>query len=516
MSAIGISDIGVLSSGVDLNESHAGRFRHVQTLSFVTGGEAETARIAADTDLDVLFFSRSVNALSASAPEAAQLSTQSSNLVLSLPVARKIKKIRLSDPVSQDRISAFRFDGDAVSDDPVTSQQHLTSGATLNVTDSQIILRRKNDGVEYPLIPEAIDQVIVRYGPVNPRLSLRLVGEETEIPFPAKLDDEGVPIFPTNAAFGEEFATALQTVLDAAPQPLPNPLQIELILSADQPCRARVTDISVQLELEKHAFDEKALLRFSGARRQQEAVKLNLPMGADLLGGTLSLTVTGTPPRARVQTALDAATLTSTDQGISVSMEHPVATQITMPAPIAVAAAEIILAVPDGACTLRAVLHADTNGVPGEALIESAESSISDARPKTIRFAFEPLALPAGPIWLSIAVQSGRAVAMIGGPGHIARARGPYFTLFKGLEVLGLAAQIQAAENAPQSAPASAGPVVAINGEVLGAVGANGATNFDLGAFGPHISTAQELTISSAARAVVTVDPVILRYAMTQ
>lgn len=516
MSQIRRVDVPGITGELILDEAVGGQFRHVISLSIPTGGQAETARVVEGAVLDVRFLSRTVNALPSSAVERATLSQQGGDLVVSLPVAREIRRVKLASPIDGDRVAAYRFDGSVVSEDPVVRRSHGSNGAQLNVTDSQVILRRRN-GSDFALTQNEISEIQLRYRPTNPRLALRLAGSNSETPFPAKLDADGVPEFPSDASFAEEFATALTSVIDGLGSPLPDPLAVDLILLSDQPCRARVDRLNLSLELETTAMAEKAVLRFPGGQRQSDRVSLALPLGSDILGGILSVTVTGTAPEAQVQTEPASGELTASDQGVRISADRIIASRYAVASPFAVAAVEVVLCAPDGPAELSVDILSDENGEPGSVLGQSEPVNVATAAPKAVSFQLPPVALATGDVWIALRVKSGTAIAMLGQAGVLAQSTPAGYVAFgtdSGKGIALVLRPVAVAPSAPGALP-NTGPRVTLGGTVLSGVAGQGTTEFDLAGLAGSVQSASEIVISSAVKSTVTLDPVRLRYALS-
>jgi len=513
MSRITKSDLGTLADSAGLDTLLAGRFSRAIRLTLATGGLADRATIAPGALLNTRFLSRNLDALDPGAPETATLSTSSGQLVLSLPVARKVRSVRLKEPRDGDLIAAFRFDGQAVSEDPVKTATHNQNGARLNVTDSALILKRTNGG-EFALTAGEIDAVLLRYTPVNPRLALRLPGETGPgTPFPVQTDADGVPVFPADGIHGAELAAAMEGLLARLPSPLPDPLEVDLILSADQPCSARIDALDLSLVLETQAFAQKAVLRFGGGRRDRQSLSLTLPSGAQLFGGTLSVSVSSTPPGEQLQSAPLNPLPQATGEGLRIADASPAATLMNLDAAQAIAGAELVLAAPNGPADLRAMLYEDRGGQPGDALSESAPRRITRAAPTVTGFSFAPRALPAGAVWLGVAAVSGTAIALLGGTGKLASMGGPAWVIVDDEASGGLAAALRPVS--PASSPAeSGGPTLSLGDSTLPRLPATGTAAIDLAAAVQSLSGTPELHVSSTTRAIVTIAPPLLRYGL--
>ncbi len=513
MSRITKSDLGSQAATAALDIAEGGRFSRTIRLTLPTGGQAERATVAPGTVLNTRFLNRDADALASDAVEPASFSTSGGQLVLSLPVARQIRYLRLKTPVDGDRISAYRFDGQAVSEDPVRTATHGSNGARLDVTDAALMLKRKNGG-EVALSQGEIDAVTLRYAPLNPRLALRLPGETGPgIPFPVQTDADGLPMFPANGTHGDDLATAMLALLARLPTPLPDPLEIDLILSADQPCSARIDALDLSLVLETTALSEKAVLRFSGRRRDRQSLPLSLPGGVLLAGGTLSVTVSGMGPRQQRQDAPTNPLPAISGEGLRVADAAPVATRIDLTDAQVIAGGEIMLAAPEGPVELRAILFSDHAGVPGDTLAESEPSEASRASPTATAFTFPATTVPAGPVWLGVAAVSGIAVAMLGGTGQVARRDGPAFVIVDDADTRGLSAALRPVAPATVSGTPG-GPSLTLNDLPLATLPTTGSTSIDLATAAPSLSGTPSLNVTSSAKAIVTIDPPILRYGL--
>lgn len=523
MSRLRKSDLGAAAGVSPLDTAKSGRFERRIRLSFRTGGMAQSATVAAGAVLHPVFQFQDINALAQNAPEPATLATGEHGLVLSLATARRICRIRLAAPVDNDRITVYRFDGKVVSDDPVQNSYHSNQGATLSVTDAALVVRRKN-GSEVTLSPTDIDRVILRYAVDTPQLALRLVGSDREVSFPAILDDEGVPQFPANSHLGDDFAAALEGLLSGLPAPLPDPLEIDLILSAGQPCQAQIVALDLTLMLSTDTLPEKTVMRFPGGVRQMQQVALTLPQKAQIVSGSVTVTVAGTSPEQRKGGApVGTANLTlptPTSLGVRVTDTTSIATHMTVTHASAISGAEISLVAPQGPTELFAILYADNYGLPGAALAQSASQTITHAQPQQVAFSFPPTAIPAGPAWLGITVQSGFALATLATDGQAAQVSGPEFTILvsnaKGESSGGLVAALHQVRSTQAPTTTDGALQITVSDQPLTGLSAHGQTTLDLGPVIDALNTTQPtlIRISSTSRALVTIAPPKITYTM--
>ncbi|MRX51187.1 hypothetical protein GI374_12150 [Paracoccus sp. S-4012] len=496
--------VGQLAGGLDI--ARAGRFRRVVRLTLPTGG-ADGAVVAAAPVLDVTFLAREVEATAASAPEPASLAPGGGGLVLTLPVAREIARVRLTAPQPGDQVAAFRFDGAAVSDDPVAVAAHGGSGAALEVTDQALILRRRNAG-DHALSAGAIAGVVLRYPPVNPRLALMLVGDPAgEQGFPPAAGPGGVPVFPGVIQAGAQLAARLDPALArlAEAGPLPEALALDLILEADQPCAARIDALDLGLRLERVGFAGEAgkrVLRFGGQGTQ--AVELALPPAAAAVEGRMGVSLSA-PPSAGVPAVSTASGPAAGADGVALGPGNLVAGRIDLPAAAVIVGAEAVLAAAEPQTLIAARLMAERNGRPDVVIAVSDEVGLGRARPAPVSFAFPPTVAPAGPLWLAVEARRGAAVAMLGGGGAVVKG-GALVT------EAGLAVALRFAALAGE--PEATGIVLRLNGLALPLDGGTVDLTPALAALPEPHPAAVTLSVRAAGRAVVTLDPPRIRYSL--
>ena len=513
MSRVRTSDLGAGAghAGLDI-AAPGGRFRRVISLSIPTGGEAETATVAENAVFNVSFIARTVDATASGAPEPATLSPGGNGLVLTLPRARRIYRVRLAAPQSGDRIAAFRFDGSTVADEAVAVGQHQTLGAVLNVTDAALVLRRRNGG-DQALTPGAISAVQVRYAPVTPQVLLAVEGGEPQA-LPPVLDADGQPVFPASASRGADLREALNTALSRLDAPLPDPLQVDLILQSDEPCSARIDALDLSLVLGRSGFTGapgKRVLRFAGDVRETQRLVLRLPAQGTLVGGGFGYSVAAgaaDPPGP----PLGAGALPAPGpDGIALSPDHVVASRVTLAAARVVTGAQAILAA-GAAAEVIAQLRADKGGLPGDILSESEPVTVETAQPVAIPFALPATAVPQGHVWLSLKLRRGAATALLGGAGQVVTGDGLLFSELKAAGTQGLAAYLRGAVPGPAAASANS-VTLSLAGTAVGP-----APEVDLAAPlatlpSPH-GTSVALDVTSSARAVVTLSAPIVRYTL--
>ena len=412
--SVGLANIGAAAALARLNElTPDGRFRRTIRIDLATGGGASGLEAMGEMRLTATFAVCDSNALAMGAPERAKLEASSGGLTLSLPVARRIESVRLHSSVTGE-LAAFRFDGPVVSEQAVATNKLEAGRATLRVTDRQLILRR--DGQS--LAPSDVKEVTVRYEIANPRVGLAISDDGIGVEF---LVPDQLPSQAGTLKLGSAFVVALEARIarfaEARGGPLPNPLSMEIILEADQPCHAGIAELALDYALTAPALaagDTKQHLRFPGGRRVVETVAIALPTGAKVLSAPLSIERSAGKPRAGVSASNTASSEDEPD-GIAFNSEKLVATRVDLAnARVVTGAVARIAAIETSEVTAR-LLAVDQGGMPGQLLAESAPVEIQTVRPTTVDFVFRPAAtLAAGPAWLALSA-TGKAVLLLGG-----------------------------------------------------------------------------------------------------
>ena len=312
--------------------------------------------------LDVGFADRSFDALAATAPERATLVAEAAGLVLSLPVARRIAAVRLVAAVAGDAVAAFRFDGEAVSDDPVAVGGHGPQGGAIDVTAGQLLLRRRRGGSDAALAPADIAAVTLAVSPQGAGVGVEVVGGPDGVVFLApETGAGGVPVFPATISRGPAFAALLSTAIgrfsDERRGVLPDPIEVDLVLEADTPCLVTVTGFDLGYLLERRHLEEggqavdKRVLRFAGGRVETREVALTGLAGVVVQAATVRLSpaARAAPGRAaRAAAALPGPDLAAAGAtGIALAAGTLVAARRELVAPDAVTAADIVAAAAD-------------------------------------------------------------------------------------------------------------------------------------------------------------------------
>lgn len=433
----------------ELVEQPARRYRRRFTIDLPTGGLTEallflesaladlvpSSESSAVTDaLQVLqstvatvsFSNRDFDALAAGAPEVATLSLRGGDLVVTLPVARRLLRVKLANPQSGDKVAAFRFDGDVVAEEAVDTGAHGSQGAPLNVTDRQLILRRRNAGSTTALAISDVAQVVLRVDPHNPRVLIR-IAEDPEGERPLSLA-AGAGAGNTED-LGPQLAAALEDQIarfQAGRQvpTLPSPLTLELAFEADSPCRLQIHDFGIGYYGRRASFPDaepKKVLRFKGGRRETRALPIMVPAAITAVSAQLRLAgdlggggAAGQGPQSGPGAEETPAPFVPSKIGIALTPDRPLAASIQPDAAAAVDMAFTEIAVIEPATTLVMSLWRDAGGRPGDLLTESAPLETGATAPSLFSFSFRrPAVLSADRFWAGLRVVGGRAVWMM-------------------------------------------------------------------------------------------------------
>ncbi len=514
-----------MPAGLDVRTPE-GRFRRLVRVALPTGGHAAGLEILGAASFTAIFTSRTVNALSTTAPERAELHETGEGLVLSLPAARRVARVRTRNRDPRDRLAAFRFDGPVVSEEPVAAGADSSRGVELGVTDRQLIMRRTRGGPPFPLPPGDVVALFLGYDAPNPRIGFALVGDGAGDEFlPADADDLPAGTVAAGSAFAAPLSARIARFAETRPDPLPDPLALNLILEADLPCSARLSAFDLAYALTVPGFagsDGKRRLRFPGGRRTGEAVGINVPPGAIFLcaPGRFTRTGGGAVPAGLPTPDADLAG-GAADEGVALLPQALTATRIELDAAQVVTGASARIAGIEDATVSASLWSAGSEGMPGQLLTRSAAVAVASARPSSIHFPFPAAATPPpGTVWLGFAAESGRAVLALrnGGSGQIVQIADAKAALVAAADGRGAAAHLlhPAAPGEPR-AP-EAGLAVATGGEAAPLVAEDGGRTSaadlarQLNALPGSRPERVQLEVTSEQGGVVAVEPGQFRY----
>lgn len=528
MTRVTLDDVAgaVESVGLDTPTS-TGRHRRAFRFAIPSPGAPQQIQISEDSALGLRFATRSFDASAADAPEVAELASGAAGLIVRLPNARRIHRVRLTSAEAGDRVAAFRFDGEAVSDAPVKVATHGSSGATLDVTDSQVILRRRRGSSDLALTPGAIADLILAAPPQNPRVGFRIAGDPTATAFlPPEISDEGQPNFPTTVSCGPAFAASLSAAIArfAAVGPLPDPVMVDLVVEADAPCRVTITALDLGFVLQRTHLPghvTKAVLRFSGDRRETHELPLVGPAGITVLSAAVRLTPpAGAGPTDLVRSGrviLGPDPAHASDTGIGVGGGLIVATRRELAVADVVTAADITAAaLDDDGAEMLVQLLAEHNGQPGELLGKSAPITLRVGRPVPITAKFDPPAVvPAGPIWIGLRCRGARAlVLLVPDPAaEVVVGDGTSWSTFAATTGLGGAARLRGPARDATAAPAATTVSVSIGAEPVPLSRDGNDLLADLAATSIGLPSGPfSVSVRSTISGPVTAGPLVLQY----
>lgn len=523
-----ITTLGSAAAAAGLDTAAAGgRFRRKVRVDLVTGTMATGVEILPPTRLVVSFLAREVDALAAGAPEQATRSSGGAGLVIALPVARRIARVRLTSAQPDDEVAAFRFDGPVVSEQAIASGRHRSNVAELNVTDRQLILRRVRKGEPAPLaLAQAeIDSIVVGYDAPNPRVGLSLPDDGAGVEFLTPVSPPRSANLDLGAPFAAALAARIGRFAAARQAPLPNPLAVDLILEADHPCRARIDAFNLGYALTLRGFAdsaEKKPLRFPGSRRAAETLEIRLPPNAVVRAAPISLSESA-GPRAQqgAVSAPDASAATASGDGVALIPGSLVASRVEPADARVVIGAQAQLAAVEAATVVASLWDDDGQGLPGRKLTESSAIALQSGHPTSIPFMFSPPeALPAGPAWLVFWVERGRAALALGGgeAGAVAIHSGTGFALVAAAGARGGAARLIYAPDAANEAEPIAGLTLSLHGAAVALQRDDELDGFradltpQLNAMPRPRPERIAIEIASERKGVVTVDPPLILY----
>lgn len=510
--------------GLDAPTS-TGRYRRGFRFTIQSPGGPQGVEITTDSVVGLNFATRLFDATATGAPEAADLTSKGTGVVLRLPVARRVARIRLTSDEPGDKVAAFRFDGEAVSDAAVKTADHGANGATLNVTDRQLLLRRRRAGSDLALSPGAVAEVVLAAPPQNPRIGFEIVGASEGITYLSpETSADGQVIFPATVSRGPAFAAALSAAIArmGAGGPLPDTLTVDLVVEADTPCLVTVTAFDLGYVLQRAHLPgdaKKTVLRFPGGRRETREVPLEGLDGVTVLEATVRLTPTAAaaPARARRSgTEIPGPDpLATTDIGIAVDAGTALATRRQLDTPQAVTAAEFVAAaVGNETAEVSLALCADTGGLPGTCLGECPPCKVRAGRAALVRTVFDPaVVLPAGPIWIVLRCRRDRAVAALvtDSSARLATGSGAGWSTRTAAAGFGAAVRLRAAE--PSDTPASPPLAASVGPQPVPLTATGDDVVADLAALPDGPPTGPfTLSVHCTTGGVVTAGPLTMRY----
>ncbi len=538
MTRVLLAALGSVAAAAPLNAPSPGpvrRFRRVVRVSLATGGAAHRIEVLADTAMTVVFSSRDYDALASGAPDVATLSSVSGDLVLRLPVAREVASVRLGSALTGDQVAAYRFDGLVVSEDAVAVGTHSSSGALLNVTDAQLILRRRRAATDLPLSVAEVAGVMIGVDPALPRIAFAIVGDpEGEVALPPDTDATGAPVLADTASWGPRLAAALTAQLArfaAGLSTLPDSLALDLILESDTPCQAAITAFDLGYELLRTGFADntaKQVLRFAPGSGATQSVSISVPSPMTALSAPLRLTLAGAGASSALRKAgivTDGGLLTealpeSVSQGVAVVPGGLAATRITLDAAVVVTGAQVVFGAVETPAEVTLSFWDDAGGLPGQRLAESVAAAVTAGRPTAVTLTFMPaVTLAAGAVWMAVSTRRGRVVLGLAAAtgGLVATGDGIAWTVLKAADGMTVASRLLTPRTVGEGTSSGASDLTVTAAGVALSLVAEGALWVAdlagvLNALPASHPEAIEVEISAASGGVMTLDPPTLRY----
>ena len=415
-----------------LPNTATGRFARRFTFALPTGGLADGLRWLPNTTFTLSLPLFDYDAHAAGAPEAAALTGSGDGVLVTFPVARTLLRVKVAAALANDSIEGRRTDGNVVTDDAFVSAGHGTSGATLNATDRQLVLRQRRAGTAIPLHATGIEQVIVRSAAANVRVAvvLPLLGDEV---FSLGPDAGAVLTNPAVATnLGAPLAALLQSACDRLTDSLgagllPPALAATLVIESDTPARAHIANFVLRYRLLRRRFPDQAAKRvfdFGGTSLEARPLTIDVPHSAALWVATLRMMgpFNEAPAAADDNGASDgdappATAPAASDLGIALNAGESAAgcLQLVQAALIQGVTVELIGLAAGTAGRVR--LLADDRGKPGESLGEGSLPTVAPGVRGVLRVDFvQSGVVGAGPVWVVVQCDSGALLWLTSAP----------------------------------------------------------------------------------------------------
>lgn len=550
------------------------RYQQRFTLQLPTGGWAEELVVDKATSLRLQAHHLISDALGSAAVERAIVAQAgTTGLRITLPIPRIIHSIRFASAHSPagKTTQLFRTDGDTVAEEPVASRvnpvtvkqsakssggpgkiginttndsaapqikseaQLLAAGGThpappageLGVTDGRILVRLLGSTHE-TLNTSSITEVNLSTGPENLRVGIRLPALGSELFFlPVTINLE------QNVNLGEslrnQLSAAVQRLIDelalngADPSPrptLPDPLELELVVESDAPCRFTFGQFKLRYRLARESFlngAPKRVLRFTSDQPQQQRFGIALPASVNLIQASLAVAAgdgdsesESAPPPTNPLNALISA---ATSEGLRIDPTHHWLSPLTVSTPMLIEAIDLLVTALSPSSSLQLEVTRDRGGRPDGELLASAELELpASVRRIPSRFPLGTrLQLQPGGYWLRLQSRDGAAVWHLqASPG--ARALQADSSRATGGGIAGRMgiARWHAATGSATAAPPI--PEIRLSGQTISALRGDNGWLYDLtpalgGLEGQNGLIMRDLEVSMAQRGPVTLYP---------
>jgi hypothetical protein len=415
-------------------------FRKNVSLSLKTGGQADQLILDSETTVQGVFQPYEYDALHpGNALASATLASTAGAIVVELDTPRHIRRITLTSGTvtgSGYSLELYRLDEEVLSENPtaIAPLQNRTATIPTEFIDSRFAIRLiQTPDTAIPLTVSSIASIVVHSYPTGPRVGfapLPLSGKPlTPIFFwqqPGEFRDDT----PTKDA-GTAFVQALQRYLTGLTVPLPETIDLTLIVESDAPCRFQLNQLNLAYHLVQSSFPatdatasppEKQVLRFPGDRISTQSLPLSLPKNATITKATVKIAESFR--RDRPQAPLISATSPSSEgipvlnpilpqtTGIQVDSQHWVAQQFTPTEPLQMSGVALgVMAIADQT-QLLLELQPDYQGHPSGKTVATATLNLSQVGQSTwITSLFtEPVVVQTQPHWLLVKTTQGNAI----------------------------------------------------------------------------------------------------------
>jgi hypothetical protein len=441
-------------------------FRRVARLRFETGGMAD--RIIIDPEaatLTAVFRPYDYDALSSGEPLEATLTAFDGAVVAELDVPRQVRQVCLSSSSVLGpgySVGFYRLDGDALADKPTVTaklqsikpvDESLNAGlekaveqpssarvATLTAnsefTDKRFAIRL--EGTDDPAL--GVGNLLgmkIRSYPTGPRLGLANPEDPDSAVFFWQATGEvgkAMPEEDGNVEAGKAFAKALQRHLDdffarltdltdedEDPPPIPESVEVALVMVSDAPCILDVMEFNVtyRIFLQSLFSDggekiEKLVLRFIGGPDTAQEVPVRLPSNATVESATLE-----TVESFRDDRPLDSGngdglpdSVLAQERGVHVDAERWVVQGIVPPRAITVSGVAVALMATANNTEVYVNLQEDWHGQPSGKRLATGTLMLEEVgRRSWVTLLFpEPIILFSNLYWLLMKASGGRAV----------------------------------------------------------------------------------------------------------
>lgn len=450
------------------NEGEGLSYRRRFTLALPTGGMAEELVIQPASGLRLKPHDLVFDALDDEAPEQAMVATaENHGLLVSLPRPRLIHSIRFASvhaPVGK-WTELFRTDGEVISDEPVISYLNPLSwkgkesqgparvpritesspggrpheaptgkqtakaspsqeqASELGVTDGRIVVRLRSSSGNVDLDADSLTRFNLATGPENLRLGLRLPDLDSTVYYlQQQFETE------QSADLGQAMTEQLNALLkrlrdqlsggapaDAPPPPLPDPLQIELLVESDAPCEFTLSQFVLHYRLVRQSFPDgapKQVLHFAGDHPSRQAILIEVPAVATLHAACLKIAGSAGGSTATQTEKLSGLLDAPSTEGLRLDGHYRWSSPLALSSPMQIDGIDLLLAgiSPQTQLHLQ-LLAAGDSGQCGD-LIASSEATLSSPRrAQLLRFTWEDtLTLQPATYWLVLESRDGTAI----------------------------------------------------------------------------------------------------------